>query len=217
MSKIIIPILLILIPLPAFSQNTVTDCKKWGYKGYAGGMFVHLGYVGSKQFSVFDLQGNEIEQQIKGITYGLGGKMSIFLHRFFRMGGEGYFSTCNYGSYKNNCKIGWGGITFDFLYTVKKWAPFIGITAGGGNAKHLIFIEKSQNNSCAEPVVHFSNMLCIINPAAGIEFLISNRLSILLKIDYMLNVYKKHNVYPQGLRLYFGLHFYQKKLFICIL
>jgi hypothetical protein len=199
-----------LIHFIVFSQNDVV-LKHWGYKGYAGGMFIHSGYVQSKKFVVFDLQGNEIEQQIKGATYGLGGKMGVFLHRYFRVGGEGYFSTCKYGTYKNSCRIGWGGATFDFLYPVKKWMPFIGITVGGGSATHLIFIEKQQNNTAAAPVVHFSNTLFIIDPTVGVEFLASNRISLLLKMDYMLNISKTHNSYPQGLRVYLGVHFYQKK------
>jgi hypothetical protein len=209
MQKTISTLFLLLIHFVTFSQE-VNLPKSWGYKGYAGGMFIHSGYVQSKSFAVFDLQGNEIEQQIKGFTFGLGGKMGVFLHRFFRVGGEGYFSTCNYGAYKNSCRIGWGGLTFDFLYPVKKWMPFVGVTLGGGSAKHLIFIEKPQNHTQAEPIVHFSNTLFIVNPAVGVEFLVSNRISLLLKMDYMLNVAKTNNAYPHGLRVYFGLHFYQK-------
>ena len=199
-----------LISLLVFSQDTIAP-KKWGYKGYSGGMFIHTGYVQSKSFMVFDLQGNEMEQQIKGATFGLGGKMSISLNRYFRIGSEGYFSSCKYGTYKNSCRIGWGGVTFDLLYPVKKWAPFIGITVGGGSATHLIFAEKQQNNQTAAPVVHFTNPLCIINPAVGVEFFASSRISLLFKMDYMLNVYKTVLSYPQGVRFYLGVHFYQKK------
>jgi hypothetical protein len=210
MKKRITTLFLVFINLLVFSQNESVN-STWGYKGYAGGMFIHTGYVQSEKFRVVSLQNNEIEQQIKGFTYGLGGKMSIALHRFFRVGGEGYFSSCTYGEYKNSCRIGWGGAVFDLLYPVKKWSPFIGVTVGGGSATHLIFIEKQQNNIAAAPVVHFSNALCIINPAIGVEFLASNRISLLLKLDYMLNLYKNRDTYPQGLRLYFGVHFYQKK------
>jgi len=210
MQRLFYAFLFLFFSLVAFSQNEEA-AKPWGYKGYAGGMFIHGGYVQSNKFTVIDLQGNEIEQQIKGFTFGLGGKMGIFLHRFFRLGSEGYFSTCNYGAFKNSCRIGWGGVTFDFLYPVKKWIPFAGITVGGGSATHLIFIEKPKNSTEVTPVAHFSNPLCIINPTIGVELLTSNRISILLKMDYILNVYKKHNAYPQGLRLYIGLHFYHKK------
>ncbi|MDR2971393.1 MAG: hypothetical protein LBU83_05640 [Bacteroidales bacterium] len=211
MKKSITILFLLFLFFLAFSQDDNLH-KTWGYKGYAGGMFIHVGYIQSNKFKVVDLQGNEIEQQIKGFTYGLGGKMSIWLNRFFKVGGEGYFSTCNYGVRKNSCRIGWGGIAFDLLYPIKKWAPFIGVTLGGGRANHLIFIEKQQNNTYAAPMVHFSYPLCIINPAVGIEFLASNRISVLLKMDYMLNVYKKQNTYPHGMRLYLGVHFYQKKM-----
>jgi len=210
MPKQILVIFFGFIHFIAFPQDALT-LKSWGYKGYAGGMFIHTGYVLSKEFTVIDLQGNEIEQQIKGATFGLGGKIGVFLNRFFRVGGEGYFSTCNYGTYKNSCRIGWGGLTFDFLYPVKKWIPFAGITVGGGNAKHLIFIEKHYNNTIATPAAHFSNTLCIISPALGVEFLATNRISLLLKMDYMFNVYLKQNNYPHGLRFYLGLHFYHKK------
>ena len=211
MRKLIILFSLVFIPFFLCSQNSVVPAKKWGYKGYAGGMFVHSGYIQSKHFTVFDLQNNEIEQQIKGMCYGLGGKMGIFLHKYLRVGGEGYFSSCIYGIYKNSCRMGWGGITFDVLYPVKKWAPFLSITVGGGSATNLIFIEKQQNNREPILVVYFKNPLCIINPAVGVEFLASNRISVLFKMDYMLNMYHKNNSYPQGLRFYLGVHFYQRK------
>jgi len=210
MQKLIHTLFLILLPFLAFPQVEATH-NNWGYKGYAGGMFVHTGYVQSKKFTVLDLQCNEIEQQIKGATFGMGGKMSIALHRFFRVGGEGYFSSCKYGAYKSSCRIAWGGVTFDFTYPVKKWMPFVGVTFGSGSATNLIFIEKQQNNAIATSVVHFSNTLCIINPAIGIEFLASTRISFLFKMDYLLNVYKRVDSYPHGLRFYLGVHFYQKK------
>jgi len=164
MKKIIIIIFLSgLIPVFAFSQETKVQ-KKWGYKGYSGGMFVHTGYVQSGFFKVYDLQGNEIEKQIKGVTFGLGGKMSIYLNKYFRVGSEGYFSSCKYGANKNSCRIGWGGVTFDVLYPIKKWAPFIGITIGGGSSTNFIFIEKQQNNKEALPVVYFKDPLCAPYP-----------------------------------------------------
>ena len=207
----IIPILFLgLMHLAAFSQDT-TAYKKWGYKGYSGGMFVHLGYVQSRHFTVSDLQGNEIEEQIKGATFGLGGKMSIYLNRYFRVGSEGYFTSCKYGAYKNSCRIGWGGATFDLLYPVKKWVPFAGITIGGGSATHFIFIEEQQNNHEAAPIVHFTKPLYIINPANGVEFFTSSRISLLFKMDYILNVYKTDPSYPQGVRFYLGVHFSNKK------
>ena len=210
MPKLLLTFIFVLTSFIASSQND-TAPKSWGYKGYAGGMFIHSGYVQSKSFTVFDLQGNEIEQQIKGATFGMGGKMSIALHRFFRVGGEGYFSSCNYGAYKNSCRIGWGGATFDFIYPVKKWMPFVGVTVGGGSATHLISIEEKQNNTIAAPVVHFSNPLYIVNPAIGVEFLASNRISLLFKMDYIINIYKTDPSYPHGVRFYIGVHFYQKK------
>jgi len=210
MRRLVTLIFFIFFSFVVSSQND-TGSKSWGYKGYAGGMFVHAGYVQSKIFTVIDLQGNEIEHQIKGGTYGLGGKMGVFLNHYFRIGAEGYFSTCQYGTFKNNSRIGWGGITLDLLYPVKKWVPFVGITVGGGKATQLIFLEKLSNSTKATPTIHFSNTLCIINPAVGVEYLVSNRISLLFKMDYMLNVYKTTNSYPQGLRFYLGVHFYHKK------
>jgi len=221
----VILILLISLPFFVFSQESISS-KSWGYKGYSGGMFVHTGYVQSKEFSVFDLDGNKIDMRIKGAVFGLGGKMGVFLHRNFRVGAEGYFSTCKYnsGKYvnkliteKSSCRIGWGGFTFDILFPVKKFAPFMGVTIGGGSAKHLIFTESKNNDHVAAPIVHFSNPLIIINPAIGTEFFATKRISLLLKLDYMFNVCKykipslTNNTYPRGLRLYLGVHFYHKK------
>lgn len=208
--RTLLTLLLVFIPFILFPQDTLV-AKKWGYKGYSGGMFIHLGYVQSKSFEIFDLQTNMIEQQIKGVTFGLGGKMSIYLNRYFRVGGEGYFSTCQYGKYKSGCRIGWGGVTFDLLYPIKKWAPFFGLTVGGGSATHQIFIEKQKNNQEAVPIVHFVTPLYVLDPAIGVEFMASNRISILFKMDYIFNLSKLRDSYPQGVRFYLGVHFYQKK------
>ncbi|MDR0205924.1 MAG: hypothetical protein LBI45_01500 [Bacteroidales bacterium] len=223
--KTVLFLLSCFFPFFAISQES-NSSKSWSYKGYSGGMFVHTGYMQSKKFSVFDIKNNEIEMQIKGATFGLGGKMGVFLHRNFRVGAEGYFSTCKYnsGKYMNqlitekgSCRIGWGGVTFDLLFPVKKFAPFMGVTIGGGSAKHLIFIERKHNNHVATPIVHFSNPLIIINPAIGAEFFATKRISLLLKLDYMFNVQQNklpsltNNTYPRGVRLYFGIHFYHKK------
>jgi hypothetical protein len=210
MQKIISILFFAFIHFFAFSQDT-TVSNKWGYKGYSGGMFIHSGYIQSKSFYISDFQCNIIEKQIKGMTFGLGGKMSIYLNRYFRVGGEGYFSTCKYGIYKNSCRIGWGGLTFDLLYPVKKWAPFIGVTLGYGNATNIIFIERKQDSLNEKPAVYFTNSFSIVNPAIGVEFFASDRISLLFKMDYMLNVSKTFPSYPQGVRFYLGVHFYQKK------
>jgi hypothetical protein len=207
---IIAAFFLVLLNFSVFSQAPIIS-NKWGYMGYSGGMFVHAGYMQSRVFGVSDLQCNPVSVQIKGATLGLGGKMSIFLNPHFRVGAEGYFSSCKYGVNKNSCRIGWGGVTFDLLYPIKKWSPFLGVTVGGGSSTNLIFIEKTQNNKEAIPVVHYKIPLCIINPAVGIEFFASNRISLLFKMDYMFNVYKPSKAYPHGLRFYLGVHFYHKK------
>ena len=208
--KIIFIPFLVFIFFFLYSQETINS-KKWGYNGYSGGMFVHTGYVQSRFFPILDFQDNLIDIQIKGAVFGLGGKMGIFLNKHFRVGAEGYFSSCKYDANKNSCRIGWGGITFDLLYPVKKWSPFLGVTVGGGSSANLIFIEKHNNNKSATPVVHYKIPLCIINPAVGVEFFASNRISLLLKMDYMLNVYKRNSAYPHGPRFYLGVHFYHKK------
>ena len=220
MKKTIILFFLFVIPCFLFSQDTEVD-RNWGFKGYSGGMFVHTGYIQSKLFTVNDLQNNSIDLRIKNFTFGLGGKISIYLNRYFRIGGEGYFSTCKYrvhpSTIKSSCRIGWGGLTFDILYPVKKWAPFVGVTIGGGSATNLIFTQVKYNNYEAAPVVYFTYPLCIINPTLGIEYFVSNRISLLFKMDYMLNVYQtkllflSQNTYPHGVRFYLGIHFYHKK------
>ncbi|MCL2290230.1 MAG: hypothetical protein FWC34_05925 [Bacteroidetes bacterium] len=210
MQKLTITFLFILIPLFVFSQDT-TASKNWGYKGYSGGMFIHSGYVQSKQFYVSDLQCNVIEEQVKGATFGLGGKMSIYLNRHFRVGGEGYFSSCKYGTYKNSSRVAWGGLTLDLLYPVKKWAPFIGVTLGYGSASNLIFIERQRQTFNEKPAIYFTNSFSIVNPTIGVEFFTSSRISLLFKMDYMLNISKTFPSYPQGVRFYLGVHFYQKK------
>jgi len=52
MQKIITLFILLFIPFFVSSQETDTH-KKWGYKGYSGGMFIHTGYIQSKPIRGF--------------------------------------------------------------------------------------------------------------------------------------------------------------------
>ncbi len=211
--------LILLITLPLFTLHAQESSpgdglalsnKPWGYKGYAGGMFYHAGYIQSAQFIIND-NGAQVPHTVKGVTSGIGGKMGFFFHKHFKIAVEGYVSTAHYGPQKNSYKLGWGGVTADVLYPIKRWVPFAGITMGMGSYTHTIFLEERSYNAQAQSIAYFDNTLLAITPALGVEYLMNKRISLLLKVDYIFNALPNTTSYAAGPRIYLGIHFYRKK------
>lgn len=189
----------------------IADDKKWGFKGYSGGMFYHLGYVRSNEFMVYNLAGEAIPTRIEGMTSGIGGKLGFFLNKYVRAGIEGYSTTTRYGEFRNSYKVGWGGLVMEFVYPTKRVMPFIGLTLGGGKMKNMILLAKDNNDYHADEIIYKEDGLFIINPAIGIEYFVSKRISLIFKVDYMISGSKDKFDFATGPRAYIGVHFYRKK------
>ncbi len=185
--------------------------KNWGFKGYAGGMFYHVGYVKSKPFAIFDAQNQQYQHHVEGFTSGIGGKMGFFIHKNLKIGIEGYSSSASYGPNKSKFKMGWGGIAIDYLYRWENWMPFVGCHFGGGGSTHTIFLEEQNQNTLAQQVIYFKEPHFIISPSIGVEYLVSKKISFLFKVDYQFSVAPKGIGYASGPRFYLGIHFYRKK------
>lgn len=194
-----------------YSDEMRTDGKRWGFKGYSGGMFYHLGYVRSNEFMVYNLAGQAIPTRIEGMTSGIGGKLGFFINKYVRTGIEGYATTTRYGEFRNSYKVGWGGLVMEFVYPTKRVMPFIGLTVGGGKMTNMILLANDNNDYHADEIVYKEDALFVINPAIGIEYFVSKRISLIFKVDYMLSGSKDKFDFASGPRAYIGVHFYRKK------
>ena len=76
------------------------------FRGILSGMYLHTGYVGSRQFT-FTHNGTEYKGRLQGAVYGIGGHAKALLGRHIRIGGEAYISNHRYEN-GSKASILWG-------------------------------------------------------------------------------------------------------------
>ena len=130
-----------------------------------------------------------------------------------RVGIEGYVSTLKYQPKGSSAKIGWGGLLLDSHWHIKKFTIFTGGVVGGGSYTHITMIDKGENTSVNDYIVenqyvsyrHYP-FLAIV-PFVGIEYSLTKRISVVAKIDYMINVTNWVDDYAAGPRFFVGFMF----------
>lgn len=152
-----------------------------------GGMYVHSGYLSN----------------INDFSYGLGGKLSFKLSKYFRIGTEGYGSSSEFKNDGSFYSIGWGGVLGEFLfYNEKKTNFIIGFTFGGAVNKQMDIIE--DNNEIVVPDMVFwrKESTFIISPFVSFEYAISKKANLSVKFDYLIS--PSNEIFNSGLRVYIG-------------
>ncbi len=182
------------------------EAKKSLYRGYTGGMMVHLGYgyggtltpTGSAQS--FDVQ---------GIQSGIGGRLVIALGDHFRVGSEGYVSTLNYGNHRS-AEIGWGGLTADYGWLLGKVRPHVGLSVGGGSYGNKCTINEPTNDNQAGEVVWHEYSVFLLTPYVGIEYQFTKKLALLVRADWITSPTANRNEFrdfSSGPRIHVGVMF----------
>ena len=201
------------------NDTTISKTHPFAYNGYQGGMMFHIGYVQSRQFQFNDLQGNPIGEpmQLKGLETGIGGALRVGFGKYLRVGIEGYVSTHKYGPNANSAKVGWGGLLLDSHWHINKWTIFAGGVVGGGSYSHISLINKEninpEDNKDDDFVIENQNILyrnypfATIVPFVGAEYSLTKRISLVAKIDYMLNLSNWEDDYMHGPRFFLGIMF----------
>ncbi len=204
-------ICLLVVSTPILAQEEAPQKQKI-FNGYSGGMMFHLGYLFGKD--------KAIPHNPQGLTYGIGGALRVNLWKHLRVGGEGYVSTMpssatdqhhilKSGSYIRN---GWGGLLVDAHWRYKKFWPYIGGTIGGGSKRTLFVCDGNFNDWQPE---HKSTVnkqsYFILSPFVGFDYLLTQRIHLTFKVDYVLAFHKNNLVTPTGPRLYFGILFCHSK------
>ncbi len=202
----------LLIFILAFSSWLLTPCahaqEKKVFNGCSGGMMFHAGYMFGES--------KDIPYNPQGLTYGLGGAARVNLWKHLRIGGEGYVSTIHSdvtnlsntlqkGSYIRN---GWGGLIIDAYWRCDKVWPYIGGTIGGGAKRSLFILEGSLNDWEEEMHSTFNKQAYfLLDPFVGLDYLLTQRVHLTFKLDYVIALHKANLVTPTGPRFYFGILF----------
>lgn len=185
------------------------------YNGYQGGMMFNIGYVQSRNFQFQDNNGLPLGEfsNLSGASMGLGGALRVAFGKYLRVGIEGYVSTLKYKPQGSSAKIGWGGLLLDSHWHIKKFTIFTGGVIGGGSYTHITMIDKGLNVVDNDYIVenqyvsyrHYP-FLAIV-PFVGMEYSLTKRISVVAKIDYMLNVTNWADDYAAGPRFFVGFMF----------
>lgn len=201
-------IFVVFFNLMLFSSLVASEkIKNFAYHGFSGGMFLHAGYIKGKSFTTYFPQNDLIStQQVKGLTLGIGGKLALHFGEHWRFGVEGYASGARYGNNRSAFRIGWGGLLAEYTYRFNRFIPFVGLTVGGGGAKNMILLEATRHDFVSLPVIYREYGFPIINPALGCEYLLTSKLKLVLKADYMLSPTKEVD-FATGVRVYIGVLF----------
>ena len=187
--------------LLASSQAMATDSNdKRLIRGYDGGMMLHAGY----------LCGNiaPLAHQATGVTKGIGGVIRLRLGDHWRVGTEGYTSSMGQLDNGSYVKTFWAGLLADYTWTWGRFAPYLGVTVGGGTTTDFLMFEGSKKDWAAEPEAYFhKEPFVAIDPFIGCDYIVNSKLHLTLKLDYLNGIGGKELYLPTGPRAYIGFIF----------
>lgn len=190
--------LLILFTLIVTTATANDDNKV--FRGYEGGMMLHTGY----------LNGNvaPLSHQAKGMTKGIGGAIRLKFGNHWRIGTEGYTSTMKQLGNGSYIKTFWAGLLTDYTWTCGRFAPYLGITIGGGTTTDFLMIDGSGKDWQCEPEAYYhKEPFVAIDPFIGCDYIVSDKLHLTLKVDYLNGVGSTELYLPTGPRAYVGFIF----------
>lgn len=178
------------------------------FRGILSGMYLHTGYVGSRQFT-FTHNGTEYKGRLQGYVYGIGGHAKALLGRHIRIGGEAYISNHRYENH-SKASIMWGGLVADYAWAIgSKFNIMLGNTIGGGHFVHTKIFAPVTSDYDADEVVAIRRygFWCDV-PYIACEYILSERARLTFRTDYMLNISRRENDFFTGIRFYVGFTFH---------
>lgn len=198
----------ILLVLVAFVQSVVaaggSGSNPLAYKGFSGGMMLHAGWVQRGDMVV----GFAPAQRLRGVPMGIGGALKVRFGDHLRVGTEGYTSSLGYGEWGSSLSIGWGGLLVDYTFKVGKFLPYIGATIGGGVVENLTLSSEPAMDILPEANISYRNYgVGVLVPFAGVEYGLTERMSLTFKADYMFSLSATEFDFPSGIRCYIGFMF----------
>jgi hypothetical protein len=180
--------------------------KKISFQGYSGGMMLHSGYLSAGKITIPDAQ---IKTQ--GVPWGIGGILHFHFGKHLRIGGEGYSSNLHYGKNSSFFSLGWGGFLMDCQWKINRFTVFCGGTIGGGGVKHVAAVTHVLAHSTEINAIYRKYAVMLIAPFVGMEYAITNKVSLILKADCLVNLTQRESDFPIGVRIYAGIIFHHAK------
>jgi len=199
---------LFVLATTVFAEENTSS--KMAYSGFSGGMMLHTGYVQSREFAFYNTDGTVRETtQLNGAPFGIGGAIRLHFGEHLRVGSEGYVSTLTYGENKSYSSVGWGGLLVDCAWHFNSWTPFIGGTVGGGGVKNLTLLEPTPDDFVLEntSTSYRRYAFMAFSPFAGVEYAMTEKIHLVIKVDYLLNLTNWQDDFTTGPRMYFGFMF----------
>lgn len=200
-TTILLLTILLALPVCAFAEG---GKGRLAYRGFSGGMMLHTGWVSAGSVTV----GLSQPQRMSGLPMGIGGALKVRFGDHLRVGTEGYTSALGYGDWGSSLSIGWGGLLVDWCWQMGRFMPYVGATVGGGLVENLTLTSKPQMDFLPEANISYRKYgVGLIVPFAGVEYGITERMSLTLKGDYMFSLSPNASDFPSGVRCYVGFMF----------
>ena len=144
---------------------------------FGGGMGAYFQYA--------DIQSDY--GQLKGLAWGLGGRLHFNLGKHFRVGGLGSTWHLSYqapglkGSYYD---LGYGGLTAELVCHISSARIGLGVLAGGGAATNLHVV--SQNASDRISAIYTHSPTIIFAPMLTCEYPLTKVISVMATLDFLM-------------------------------
>ena len=194
---------LLLIVQVAYAGDGVPAQGSFSYRGFSGGMMLHAGWV-----SRGDMVVSGASQSLSGVTMGIGGAVRLRFGDHLRVGTEGYTSSLGYGKWGSSLSIGWGGLLVDWSWKRGRFTPFVGTTIGGGVVENLTLTREPALDIAPEDGVSYRNYgVGVVVPFVGVEYSLSERISLMMRGDWMFSLGRGEFDFPSGVRCYVGVMF----------
>lgn len=199
----------VLLPVCGAAAGAPDD-GGWSYRGFSGGMALHTGWVGGASVRLSTPDGRTLPPQaVRGMPYGIGGSIRFHFGEHLRVGTEGYGTYLDYGTEGSRLGIGWGGLLADWQWHAGRFHPFAGITVGGGGVRNITLSVPPADDFVTDEDVSFRKYgFAAVAPFIGTEFSVTDRVRLLLKADWLMNVGRPQPDFPHGPRIYVGFIFY---------
>jgi len=167
---------------------------------FDGGMMLHTGFISG------DIK--PVGYCASGLPFGVGGALHYHVGEHFRIGGEGYVSTLKQMGNGSYIKYGWGGVLCDYRRSFGKFAPYAGLTTGGGANTDLLMLvsPSSEWGKVGESYFRHKGFF-FIDPFIGCDYSLTDVIHLTVKTDFLTPVGKNLQM-PIGPRLYFGILFF---------
>lgn len=174
------------------------------YNGFSGGMMLHAGWADRGAITI----GTTPAQSLRGVPMGIGGALKIRFGNHLRVGTEGYTSSLGYGDYGSSLSIGWGGLLVDWCWQWGRLKPYVGATIGGGVVENLTLTTHPQEDLVPEENLSYRHYgVGVVVPFAGVEWPLTDRMSVTVKADRMTPLGAADFDFPSGVRCYIGFMF----------